>query len=56
MITQLVKKHLPNTPMYPIFGNHECYPVDIFDFNSNYSLLMKQQSAHMWQSYLSPAA
>lgn len=42
--------------MYPIFGNHECYPADTYDFHSNYSLFLNTQSALMWQHYLTPSS
>jgi hypothetical protein len=39
-----------------MFGNHECFPADIFDFHSNYSDYLKNESANMWSSYLNENA
>ena len=39
-----------------MFGNHECFPADIFDFHSNYSDYLKSESANMWSSYLNENA
>ena len=54
LITSLIKEYLPETQMYPIFGNHECFPADVFSFNNNYSLILKNQSMSMWMDYLTP--
>ena len=57
---------MPSTKMYAIYGNHECFPADIYENqfadqtlnlkkNTNTQLL-KQQSADMWKKYLDSKA
>ena len=31
MSVNLLYKYFPNTPVYSIFGNHACYPVNVYD-------------------------
>ncbi len=56
MITELIQKYLNETQLYGMFGNHECFPADIFDFHSNYSDYLKNESANMWSGYLGEEA
>jgi sphingomyelin phosphodiesterase len=30
--TQLLRQHFPDTPIYPVLGNHGCYPFNIYGF------------------------
>jgi len=41
-----------NTQVYPVFGNHECFPADFYDFYSNQSESVRNNSARMWDQYL----
>jgi sphingomyelin phosphodiesterase len=44
-ISQALKNYFPNTPVYPIFGNHECFPADECDLrNESYTWLTTQLS------------
>ena len=53
-ITDLITKYLPNTPVYPIMGNHETYPQDQFHLVNEQWLT--NGLADMWAHWLTPEA
>jgi len=55
-ITKALQKYLPNTPVYPIFGNHECFPADQCDFYKGANDWLTGPLAEMWQSWLDEQA
>ena len=55
-ITQEIMKYFPNTPVYPMFGNHEAYPADQFDTIGNESAWLLEQLSDMWKPWLDEKA
>jgi sphingomyelin phosphodiesterase len=53
-ITQMFKRYLPNVPVYPVIGNHGCYPMDEFAPGKESWILSLY--ADMWKDYLDAAA
>lgn len=49
-VTSLFKKYLPDVPVYPVLGNHGCFPMDEFDPGNENGLLGKY--AEIWKDYL----
>lgn len=56
-ISELIEQRFPHVPKYPIFGNHECFPADQYDFSvKDRTFWMRKQSAAMWSKWLQPEA
>ena len=47
-----MKEKLPNVALYPIYGNHEQYPADQFDFKTGTTQWLKDECADMWKGIL----
>jgi sphingomyelin phosphodiesterase len=54
--TQDLIKYFPNTHIYPMFGNHEPYPADEFDFTGNATDWLKESLSSMWKGWLDEEA
>lgn len=50
--TRTLQKLLPNVTIYPIFGNHECFPADQFDFFSNTTKWLTDATSDMWKDLI----
>ena len=46
--TEYIKEFLPNVPLFPIFGNHECFPGDQYDFYENKTAWLIDQVTQIW--------
>lgn len=55
-ITEDILNYFPNTPVYPMFGNHEPYPADQFDVSGNGSKWLTEQLSDMWRQWLDDKA
>jgi sphingomyelin phosphodiesterase len=55
-ITEDILNYFPNTPVYPMFGNHEPYPADQFDTTGNASSWLTEQLSDMWRPWLDDKA
>lgn len=45
MVTNLFRKYIPsNIPIFPMWGNHEDYPVDEYDFYGNNTDFLKNSA------------
>ncbi|EAR82947.2 ser/thr phosphatase family protein (macronuclear) [Tetrahymena thermophila SB210] len=56
-ISELIEKHFPDVPKFPIFGNHECFPADQYDYTVKDSTRwVREQSANMWKTWLESEA
>lgn len=53
-ITGMFKKYLPNIPIYPVLGNHGCFPMDEFAPGKEGWILNKYAS--IWEDFLDPEA
>jgi sphingomyelin phosphodiesterase len=53
-ITELFKKYLPTVPVYPVLGNHGCFPMDEFGPGKEGWILEKY--AEIWEDYLDKPA
>lgn len=51
------KSSKPNTLIYPVFGNHEGFPADRFDYrNIENEMWLLKPTAEMWKDWLGPKA
>lgn len=55
-ITEEILNYFPDTPVYPMFGNHEPYPADQYDPTGNYSSWLIQELSELWQPWLDEKA
>jgi len=55
-ITEEILKYFPETPVYPMFGNHEPYPADQFDPVGNYSSWLIEELSELWEPWLDEKA
>ena len=44
------------TQVFPIDGNHECFPVDIFDYNSDAKSTLKRAFGDIWKDWIGEEA
>ena len=47
-----MKKYFPNKQMYPIYGNHECFPTDNCGFDKKNWLTV--QLGQYWKDFIGP--
>jgi len=52
--SDVFKKHFPETPVYTVFGNHACYPVNVYDPDNAGWLL--DPISEMWGYWLPESA
>ncbi|CAD8048987.1 unnamed protein product [Paramecium primaurelia] len=52
MITDEIKKQIPNSQLYAIYGNHEGYPADQYDMIGESTQWLRDEVADMWKQYL----
>jgi sphingomyelin phosphodiesterase len=55
-ITKEIFKYFPDTPVYPMFGNHEPYPSDQYDTLGNTSSWLIDELSDMWKPWLDEKA
>lgn len=53
-LTKMIRKYLPNVPVYPVIGNHGFYPMDQYSPGKDEWIL--DLYADMWKDYLDPEA
>jgi sphingomyelin phosphodiesterase len=54
--TQKIMQYFPNAAVYPMFGNHEPYPADQYDFISNSTQWLNDRLAEMWKPWMDEKA
>lgn len=54
VLTDLFLQYFPNTPLYPIMGNHACYPED--QYHLGHEQWLTEGLADMWPAWLTPEA
>jgi len=52
--TEILRTHFPNTPIYPVLGNHGCYPVNIYGFGEE--AWLTDTLAELWGPFLPAGA
>jgi sphingomyelin phosphodiesterase len=52
----LLKKYFPDTPVYAIYGNHACFPVNQFDYENNSEQWLLDGFAENWGFWLTSDA
>lgn len=45
-----------NVPIIPAMGNHESYPVNVYDYHSDREQMLNEGLAQAWKQWLSPEA
>jgi len=50
VITSAVKEKFPNTPVFPILGNHEFFPVNVQSFNGIHPVIDK--ISEYWKDWI----
>lgn len=50
--TEDLLKYLQDATVYPMFGNHEVYPDDQYDFLTNSTSWLTSGLADMWSAWL----
>lgn len=48
--TEILRSHFPNTPIYPVLGNHGCYPVNVFEFGKE--AWLTDSISELWSPFL----
>lgn len=56
IVSNLFKKYFPTTPVYGIFGNHACFPVNQYDFTPSAEDWLTFGFANDWGHWLSEDA
>ena len=51
-MTEYMREAIPDIPIFPILGNHEMLPVDIYDFDNPATDWVLTDSAKMFESFL----
>ena len=51
-ITTAMQFYWPEVTMYPMFGNHECFPADQYDIYNNGSAWLTSKLGAMWRNWL----
>ena len=49
-IGELLIEKFPNIPIYPIYGNHEDFPIDEYNYKGNRTLINTAVSE--WEKFL----
>ena len=52
LVTGLLKKYFPTTPVYSIFGNHACFPVNQFNYELDAEKWLLDGFAENWGYWL----
>jgi sphingomyelin phosphodiesterase len=52
--TEMLRQHFPNTPIYPVLGNHGCYPFNIYGFGEE--AWLTDTIAQLWGPFLPQGA
>lgn len=52
LLTETIKRYLKNIPVFPIIGNHEPFPVNVYDFHNGKNQLLIDGLADVWQDWL----
>lgn len=52
LLTETLKRYFPNTPIFPILGNHEPFPVNVYDFKDGKNQVLINGLADVWQDWL----
>eukprot|EP00742_Colponemidia_sp_Colp-10_P004486 GILJ01004789.1.p1 GENE.GILJ01004789.1~~GILJ01004789.1.p1 ORF type:complete len:625 (-),score=82.28 GILJ01004789.1:226-2061(-) len=50
VVYQLMKQYFQTTPVYPVLGNHGCFPVDMFE--PSWDVWLLENLADLWSSWL----
>ena len=58
LITEFIKKYFANstTSIFPMFGNHEAFPIDEYDLFNNKSDYILINGSEWWADWLGPEA
>ena len=56
LLTETLKRYFPNIPVFPIIGNHEPFPVNVYDFKNGHNKVLIDGLADVWQDWLGPEA
>lgn len=52
LTTETLKKYLKNIPVFPIIGNHEPFPVNVYDYRDGNNQDLINGLADIWQDWL----
>jgi len=55
-LTEKIVQYFPNTTVYPMFGNHEPFPADQYDFTTNSTRWLSNELADLWKMWLDDQA
>ena len=51
-ITTAMQSYWPNVSLYPMFGNHECFPADQYDVFRNGTGWLTSKLGIIWRDWL----
>ena len=54
-LSEMIKAHFPNLPIFPVLGNHEPIPVNVYDTENSHNA-MNEGIAEAWEDWLDEAA
>jgi len=49
VLTKVISETLGDVQIYPIYGNHECFPADEFNFTDNGNNTIKLKTSDIWK-------
>jgi len=52
VLTETLKRYFPNIPIFPIIGNHEPFPVNVYDFKDGHNQVLIDGLADVWAEWL----
>ena len=52
LIAETLKRYFNDTPVFPIIGNHEPFPVNVYDFHNGNNQFLINGLADAWESWL----
>ncbi|KAL4435127.1 hypothetical protein ABPG74_003620 [Tetrahymena malaccensis] len=55
-LTQLFQKEIPSLKIFPIMGNHESFPCNVYDYETDREKDLKAQLAQAWESWIGKEA
>ncbi|AYV79218.1 MAG: hypothetical protein Faunusvirus5_27 [Faunusvirus sp.] len=53
IVTNILLKYFPTTPVIPVIGNHDTYPIDQFNSEMYIYQEMLKQMSNMWRPWIS---
>ena len=52
LITEAFKKAFPDKIFFPQMGNHESYPVNVYDYSGTREHAMQKEFSDMWKDWI----